>query len=215
MIEELLKYPETQAFLSDYPKGKWAICIEAVFIYGLLCIKRDFPSGLTIPELMKISGKFPSLCQSSIPTKPYSSNSPSKFLQTVPVPPSSQKPKTPNPANPASQANLSHLHSTPLKDSFSQTSSKSTYLDLKPSKLFSSNISEPELISLQNATKLLKSESQDSIIPLNPNLKLNPCSFQTRLQKRGLRKRVFPKLDIKLDITDSLNSTFSLSSIRP
>ena len=209
MIEELLKYSETQAFLSDYPKGKWPICIEAVFIYGLLCIKRDFPSGLTIPELIKISGKLPSPTQSTIPTKPYSTSSPTKFLHTIPIPTSSQKPKTLIPS--VSQPNLNNVQSSPLKDSTSQTSSKQTYLDMKPSKIFSSNISEPEIISIHNAAKLLKSESQDSIIPIN----LNPSSFQTRLQKRGLRKRVFPKLDIKLDLADSLNSTFSLSSIRP
>lgn len=208
MIEELLNHQETQQFLSDYPKSKWPVCVEAVFIYGLNCLKRDFPLGLSIPELMKLAGKVPKSALSSIPTNPYPTNSLSTPPKTISIPESSQNPIISS----TMHLKSSHLKSPSMKDSFSRASSKSTknYSGTKPLKAFSSSITEPEICSIKNASEILKVQSQELIIPSNSK----SSDFETHLQKRGLRKLVFPVLDIKLDGCDSLNSTFSLPSTK-
>ncbi|OMJ84254.1 hypothetical protein SteCoe_14676 [Stentor coeruleus] len=50
-----MKYPEVKEFLSDYPRTKWRICIDSIFLFGLHTLQRDYDS-LSIPELVKISG---------------------------------------------------------------------------------------------------------------------------------------------------------------
>ena len=208
MIEEFLKHQETQEFLSDYPKSKWPICVEAVFVYGLNCLKRDFPLGLSIPELMKLAGKVPKPTLSSIPTNPYPTNSLSTPPKTISIPESSQNLTIP----PSIQLKSTHLKSPSLKDLSSKASSKSAnnYSNSKATKIFSSSITEPEICSMNNASEILKPQSQELVMPNNSK----PSNFETHLQKRGLRKLVFPMLDIKLDGCDSLNSTFSLPSTK-
>lgn len=55
MFESLMKYPEVREFLSDYPRAKWQVCVDSIFLYGLHTIQRDF-DFLTIPELIQLSG---------------------------------------------------------------------------------------------------------------------------------------------------------------
>ncbi|OMJ65310.1 hypothetical protein SteCoe_38514 [Stentor coeruleus] len=55
MLESLMKYPEVKEFLSDYPRAKWQVCVDSIFLYGLHTIIRNF-DFLTIPELIQLSG---------------------------------------------------------------------------------------------------------------------------------------------------------------
>ncbi|OMJ80416.1 hypothetical protein SteCoe_19318 [Stentor coeruleus] len=54
MLDSVMKYPEVREFLSDYPRTKWRICIDSIFLFGLHTLQRDYDS-LSIPELIKLS----------------------------------------------------------------------------------------------------------------------------------------------------------------
>jgi hypothetical protein len=55
MLDSVMKYSEVREFLSDYPRTKWRICIDSIFLFGLHSLQRDYDS-LSIPELVKLSG---------------------------------------------------------------------------------------------------------------------------------------------------------------
>lgn len=174
MMENLIRFPETKAFLADYPKSKWQDCMESAFVYGLYCLKRDFPTGLSIPELLKISGKEQkslkkvSSCVSSVEKSPV-------LLKTLPDP----------------DFKFSPCSST-VKNSACQTISLNpAALSLNANSLSQLQIKEPKTCTLENAQKLLKNRSTDEIFIKIPQ-------FETRLQKKGLRQKNFPVLDLSL-----------------
>jgi hypothetical protein len=228
MFEELLKYPETRSFLSDYPKARWSICMESVFIYGLYCMKRDFPNGLSIPELLKISGKDilnPPKTQKSDgntlfspdpkdPSSPFQKSLKNCSSQTVRksfIKDTFDSPQTSERSEQGLQDIKSKSSKTrdfktldPLKANSYSNRSKPTKFIQTSSENFDflrNSLSEPKTCPLENAKVLLRGDTNDS----------KSLDFQTRLQKQGLRRKVFPVLDIKLE--DSLNSSnFSLAS---
>ena len=186
MMENLIRLPETKAFLADYPKSKWQDCMESVFVYGLYCLKRDFPTGLSIPELLKISGKEQksprkkSSCVSSVDKSPV-------LRKTLPDIDLKFSP-----------------YSSSVKNSACQT------IDLNPTiphlninSFHQIQIKEPKICSIENAQELLKNRSMDEIFLKSPQ-------FKTRLQKQGLRQKNFPMID--LNLTASKQSLLSLDS---
>lgn len=183
-MENLLKFPETRAFLADYPKSRWQDCMESAFVYGLYCLKRDFPSGLSIPELLKISGKDCDI----------------KSARVVDI--GSVKGKSPILARtlPNLELKFSSSSST-VKNSACQT------LNIKPVLLHSSSIfsnsplKEPKTCSLTSAKNLLKHHSTPEIFQNSP-------SFQTRLQKKGLRHKNFPVIELDLPDPEANASSF-------
>lgn len=162
MTEDLLRLPEAQEFLSDYPKGKWNLCIESVFIYGLYSIKRDFPNGLSIPELMQISG--------------YDKNlSSSKIISPIPARPSSCKKYEEAPKNfkAFSRPQNTEENLKKLKTSGSQTfistnksfnKSKDFTVERRMEELsISEKIKEPKICSIEYAKKIMKNAPDEGI----------------------------------------------------
>jgi hypothetical protein len=43
-------------FLSKYPEKARSACVEAIMLYGIRTLKTKFPYGLTVPQLLSVSG---------------------------------------------------------------------------------------------------------------------------------------------------------------
>lgn len=162
MTEDLLRLPEAQEFLSDYPKGKWNLCIESVFIYGLYSIKRDFPNGLSIPELMQIAGydKNPTKAKviSPIPARPLSckkyeevQTSFKAFARPLNAEENLKKLKTSG-----SQTFIS------TNKSFHKTNDFTVERGVEDFSI-SERIKEPRICSMENAKKIMKSGNDEGI----------------------------------------------------
>jgi hypothetical protein len=180
-MEDFLKFPEVRDFLSDYPKGKWKLCIDSIFLYGLYTMKRDFPNGLSIPEMIRISGQEVSHIRSPL-------ESPSSIRSSS---------RTRNEETQTLTKGFKDLMKTKeqeyrLKTSGSQTSlTKDKNLNrsrnqFKSDELeISAKVREPKIVSIENARMIMNTSSE--------------IAFDKRRQKMGLDKEKWNGLDIKID----------------
>ena len=177
MMEEFLKFGEVSEFLSDYPRGKWKICFDSIILYGVLSLKRDFPNGLSIPELIRISRQEPSQARSPLesPTsvrssyKPRCEDPPVKMFKIPPNPEDQEK---------------------KLKTCGSQTLlSKNKSFIISPEDIKSEDfelaekLKEPKIVSLESARKIMSTSSE--------------AAYEKRRQNMGLAG--WKGLGIKVD----------------
>ena len=204
MTEDLLRFPEAQEFLSDYPKAKWKLCIESVFIYGLYSIKRDFPNGLSIPELMQIAGHDKtankSLMLSQAPVRPSSC----KRLEEVQTGfKGFYKPRITEEENKRLKSSGSQTFISTNK-SFNR--SKDPIVEKIEDFSVSEKIREPRICSIENAKRIMKDSPGEALgktkgkafepekpFAFNFNVDYLPKTLSTDLYKREKNLLMSPK----------------------
>lgn len=204
MTEDLLRFPEAQEFLSDYPKAKWKLCIESVFIYGLYSIKKDFPNGLSIPELMQIAGHDKTINRSNL-------------LSQAPIRPSSCKrlEEVQTGFKGFYKPQITEEDYKKLKSSGSQTfvstnksfnRSKDLIIEKFEDFSVSEKIREPRICSLENAKRIMKDNPAEGTgkgrgkaceperpFAFNFNVDYLPKTISTELYKREKNLLMSPK----------------------
>ena len=176
-MEEFLRFGEVSEFLSDYPRGKWKMCLDSIVLYGVFSLKRDFPNGLSIPELMRISRQEPAQ------VRPPLESPPSVRSHSKPRVEDSKLRNFKFFSNPEDQERK-------LKSSGSQTllsKNKSFNISRDESRTedfeLSEKVREPKIVSIENARKIMSTTSEQA--------------YEKRRQMMGLGG--WKGLDIKID----------------
>lgn len=187
-MEEFLKFGEVSEFLSDYPRGKWKICLDSIILYGVFSLKRDFPNGLSIPELIRISRQDPvqihSPLESPTSIRSYSKTRcedlPVKLLK-IPVKTLNTEEQEKKLKTCGSQTLLSKNKSFNI----SREDIKNEDFEL------SEKIREPKIVSLENARKIMSTSSE--------------VAYEKRRQNMGLSE--WKGMEIKIDYMPKTIST--------
>ena len=56
MYNNLLALPSVKAFLKQYPKTQWQLCIESCLVIGIRSINKKYPVGISLDNLSSLAG---------------------------------------------------------------------------------------------------------------------------------------------------------------